>query len=53
MQKIIRDREKENDHQGEATDVGVGQKKVRGGEKEEGYVGVKEEARGDGGEDEI
>ena len=43
--------EKEDDHQGEATEVGVGQKKVIGGEEEEGYVGGKEEARGDGVED--
>ena len=33
MQKIIRDREKEDDHQGEATEFGVGQKKLRVGGK--------------------
>ena len=36
MKKIIRDREKEDDHQGEATEVGVGQKKVRGVGKKRG-----------------
>ena len=43
--------EKEDDHQGQATEVGVVQKKVREEVKEEGYVSGKEEDRGDGGED--
>ena len=50
MQKIIIDMERQDDHQGEATEIGVGQNKLRGGGKEEGYVGGKEEARCDGGE---